>query len=215
MTARRMEDCLDMPLRDVLSEMQGRIMKGTSYFGVRTMRSPIDSWVYQQIIFERKPDLIIEIGNFHGGGVLALAHVLDRLGAGRVVGVDVNHARIPDRVKSHPRVTLIQGNATHASVVDQVTEIASKSREVLIIEDSAHTRETTLAILERYSGLISPGGYFIVEDGICNHGWDWGRGPGPYEAVEQFIAKDSRFVIDRAREAFFITWNPKGFLRRV
>jgi cephalosporin hydroxylase len=59
------------------------------------------------------------------------------------------------------------------------------------------------------------GGYFIVEDGICHHGLEIGPSPGPYEAVETFVAERSEFEIDRSREAFGITWNPKGYLKRV
>jgi cephalosporin hydroxylase len=85
---------------------------------------------------------------------------------------------------------------------------------VMVIEDSAHTFENTLEVLRVFSALIKPGGYFIVEDGICHHGLDVGPNPGPYEAVEAFLAENNAFETDRSRESFFITWNPKGYLRR-
>ena len=85
----------------------------------------------------------------------------------------------------------------------------------MVVEDSAHTYENTLKVLEGYSRLIGIGNYFIVEDGICHHGLDVGPNPGPYEAVETFVAGSSGFVIDRSREAYCITWNPKGYLKRV
>ena len=86
--------------------------------------------------------------------------------------------------------------------------------DVLIIEDSAHTFDNTLNVLKRYSPLIKPGGYFIVEDTICHHGLDVGPSPGPYEAVEAFLEMNPNFESDRSKEPFLITWNPKGYLKR-
>lgn len=84
----------------------------------------------------------------------------------------------------------------------------------MIIEDSAHTYDNTLRVLRTYSPLIRPGNYFIVEDSICHHGLDVGPSPGPYEAIEDFLAEDSTFEIDSSRESFVITWNPKGYLKK-
>ena len=85
---------------------------------------------------------------------------------------------------------------------------------VMIIEDSDHSYENTLDILEMYKDLINPGFYFIVEDTICHHGLDIGPNPGPYEAVETFLSNNPEFEADRSRESFLLTWNQKGFLRR-
>ena len=84
---------------------------------------------------------------------------------------------------------------------------------MLIIEDSSHTYEHTLQVLNIYAPLVKPGGYFIVEDGICHHGLDGGPFPGRFEAVEVFASQHAEFVIDRGREAFLLTWNPKGYLQ--
>src|SRR5476649_2945966 len=96
-----MEEKLDMPLSKVLQIIQDRIMSKTTYFGIRTLKSPMDFWVYQEIIFEKKPDVIIEIGNHRGGSTLALAHICDRLDRGRVIGLDISHAEVPECVKRH------------------------------------------------------------------------------------------------------------------
>ena len=69
-------------------------------------------------------------------------------------------------------------------------------------------------MLNVYCALVKPGGYFIVEDGICHHGLEGGPYPGPYEAIEDFVRQNEHFVIDRSRERFLITWNPKGYLKR-
>ena len=85
----------------------------------------------------------------------------------------------------------------------------------MIIEDSSHTYENTLNVLKTYNPLVTPKSYFIVEDSICHHGLDDGPNPGPYEAVETFMNESCNFEIDRTKESFFITWNPKGFLKKI
>jgi|SRR5450631_609146 cephalosporin hydroxylase len=207
-----MEENLDMPMSKVLQVIQDRILTKTTYFGIQTLKSPIDFWIYQEIIFEKKPDVIIEIGNNRGGSTLALAHICDLLESGRIIGLDISHAHVPENVKKHPRITLIEGDACQS--FEKVRGLILKEENVLVIEDSAHTYDNTLKVLMTYSILIKPGDYFIVEDSICHHGLLAGPKPGPYEAIETFVNANSDFEIDRDRESFLITWNPKGYLKR-
>jgi len=207
-----MEHNLDMPLSDVLAIMQRRIMTGTTYFGVKTLKNPLDFWVYQEIIFEQRPDVIVEIGNHSGGSTLALAHFCDLLGKGRVIGIDISHDKVPEIVRNHPRITLIEGDACES--FNKVDALILAGQSVLVIEDSSHTFDNTLKVLNTYAPLIRSGEYFIVEDSICHHGLNVGPDPGPYEAIEAFVAEHSEFMVDRERESFLITWNPKGFIRR-
>lgn len=207
-----MEDNLDLAVGQVLNRMQSRIMTDTRYFGIRTLKSPLDFWVYQEIICETAPSVIVEIGNYCGGSALALAHLCDNLGKGRVIGCDVSHRDVPPQVRSHPRITLLEGDACES--FGRVKDLIGGDANVLVIEDSAHTYENTLAVLRTYAQLVPPGQYFIVEDGICHHGLSVGPNPGPYEAVETFLAENNEFEADRGKESFFITWNPKGYLRR-
>jgi len=207
-----LEDALGLTLREVLPFLQERSTSRSTYFGVPAVKSPLDLWIYQELIHRLRPDVIVEIGNHAGGSALALAHFFDALGSGRVIGVDVTHAHVHEIVRRHPRVTLIEGDACLA--YDKVSRLIAKDEHVLVIEDSSHTYANTLSVLRTYSPLVKLGGYFIVEDGICHHGLDLGPVPGPYEAIEAFT-EDGVFVSDRTLESFVITWNPKGFLRRV
>lgn len=207
-----MEDNLTMPLSTILQIMQDRLKNQSTYFGVKTLKSPNDFWIYQEIIWEIKPDIIVEIGNFHGGSTLALAHLCDCLGKGRVIGVDLSHDAIPEFIRNHPRITLIEGDACKS--FPKVANLISKDERVIVIEDSSHTYDDTLSVLHLYSTLIKPGDYFIVEDSIVGHGLYLGQRSGPFEAVEMFIKENPDFEIDRTKESFFITWNPKGYLRR-
>lgn len=208
-----MEYSLDIQLRNVLPIIQNRIMKQTTWFGEKSLKNPLDFWVYQEIIYEQRPDIILEIGNRYGGTTLAFAHLLDLLGKGRVIGVDIQHDNIGKKTRDHPRISLIEGDACEKFPL--IMENIDGNEKILIIEDSSHTYQNTLNVLKTYRDLIPVGGYFIVEDSICHHGLDIGPAPGPYEAVETFISEDDRFIIDRSRESFMITWNPKGFLKRV
>lgn len=206
------EESQELPFYKLLEIMQKRIMEKTSYFGITTYKNPIDFWVYQEIIFEQRPDVIIEIGNCFGGSTLAMAHLLDNMSHGKIIGIDISHAEVSILVKRHPRIILIEGDA--CSVYEQAKKLISTQDKVMIIEDSSHSYDNTLNILMKYSSLISPGGYFIVEDGICHHGLDVGPLPGPYDACGDFVRLSDDFEIDRSKESFCITWNPKGFLRK-
>jgi cephalosporin hydroxylase len=208
-----MEHNLSLPFHAVLARIQDGIMQGTSYFGIQTLKSPMDAWIYQEILFESQPDVIIEIGNFHGGSALYLAHLCDSLAKGRVIGIDISHKNLSRLAVDHPRITFIEGDACES--FDRVRSMVQPGEKVLLIEDSAHTYDNTISVLRKYSTLLTEGDYFIVEDGICHHGLEIGPQPGPYEAIEAFIAENESFEIDRSRERFFVTWNPKGYLRKI
>lgn len=200
-----MEDALPMPLKDLLMVIQEKVTRGSTYFGIPTMKSPLDAWVYQELIMEIKPDVIIEIGTWHGGSALMLAHLCDAMGTGRVISIDKN----PAPNLSHPRITWLTGDATKVFL-----QITSKEK-VLVIEDSSHEYQQCLDVLRHYSEFISPGSYLIVEDTICGHGLDTGPRPGAYEAVQTFLAENKNFEVDRTRESYLVTWNPSGYLKRI
>jgi cephalosporin hydroxylase len=206
-----LENRVGAPLAKTLAMMQGRIDRRTSYFGVPAQKCPVDHWVYQEIVFETRPDVIIEIGTAWGGGLLGLAHFCDLMDHGRVIGIDIDLSRVAQVVRDHPRVTLIESDACQA--FPQVASLIQPGEKVMVIEDSAHTYENTLAVLRTYSSLVAAGCYFVVEDSICHHGVNVGPKPGPYEAIETFMKETDRFAIDRSRESFGITWNPIGYLK--
>ena len=207
-----MEESLDRPLSEILPIIQERIVSKTTYFGIETLKCPFDFWVYREIIFEQKPDIIIEIGTHYGGSTLALAHICDNMGHGKIIGLDISHSKVSSLVRDHPRILLIEGDACQS--FEKVKKLILETDNILIIEDSAHTFDNTIKVLMTYSSLIKPGEYFIVEDSNCHHGLDIGPYPGPYEAIKAFLEINRDFESDRSRESFLITWNPKGYLKR-
>lgn len=199
------EDLLPLPLKDLLPIMQEKIKRST-YFGIPTMKSPTDAWIYQEIITELKPDVIIEIGTWHGGSALMFAHLCDALGHGEVISID---PKGPPGFW-HPRITWI---VSDANLIDPALLLEGK--KVLVIEDSSHDYHQCLDVLRRYSPFVPVGSYLIVEDTICYHGLEEGPRPGPYEAVETFLKENKNFVADRNREPYLVTWNPNGYLKRI
>lgn len=200
-------------LRDILEIIQKRITGKSAYWGIPTQKNPMDFWVYQEIIHSIKPDFVIEIGNYMGGSALALAHLLDNLGHGKLIGVDVNGSRLASQAIQHPRITFLEGDAK--TTFPQVKEAVPPTSRVLVIEDSSHEFDHTLEVLRLYSSLVSLDSYLIVEDGICRYGLDVGPSPGPYEAVLAFLEENDEFEIDQDKEDFVLTWNPCGYLKRI
>lgn len=208
-----MEFNLTLPAKAVLGLVQQRLADHTTYLGVQTLKNPLDFWVYQELIWKLRPDVLVEIGNAFGGSTLALAHLLDCTGNGRLIGVDIQHDTFTDAVRGHPRIELITSDACAA--IDTVRARIGPDDTVLVIEDSLHTYENTRGVLEAYGPLVTPGSYLIVEDSHCRHGIDYGPVPGPYEAIADFLGGHPEFESDRTCESFFITCNPTGFLKRL
>lgn len=208
-----LEESLTCSIKQIIPILQNRFVWHTTYFGIRTLRNPLDTWVYQEIIFENKPDVIIEIGTYRGGLTLWLAHLCDSLGKGRVISINVDHNNVSHFVKEHNRVELVLGDANKK--ISDVSKLVNNTDHVLVIEDSSHTYNNTLSVLRTYSELLKTGDWFIVEDTNCHHGLNEGPSPGPYEAVEKFLSERDDFESDRSKESFVITWNPTGFLRKV
>lgn len=186
----------------------------TRYLGIETHQCPLDMWVFQEIVHDVAPTLIVELGTYLGGTTLFLAHLLDVLGNGRVISVDRDlHASRP----THPRIRYSHGETTSAKIVRSVHDFAATADgPVLVIHDADHRRESVLADLELYAPFVTRGSYLIVEDTNVNgHPVLEGWGPGPWEAVETFLTQHSDFQRDAAREKFMLTYCPGGFLRRI
>ena len=188
------------------------VWKDTYWLGTRTQKCPLDLWIYQEILHETRPDLILETGTAHGGSALYLASVCDHLTRGEVVTVDISP--IEGRPE-HDRITYLTGSSTADEVVAEVERHVAGHERVLVILDSDHSRDHVLDELRLYGPWVTPGSYLIVEDTNVNgHPAMAEHGPGPMEALEEFLAETDEFEIDAAREKFFLTFNPRGFLRK-
>ncbi|MBL7094306.1 cephalosporin hydroxylase [candidate division KSB1 bacterium] len=187
---------------------------GNTYWqGIPLLKCPLDLWIYQEIIYEVKPDIIIECGTQEGGSALYLANILDIIGKGQIVTVDV--VEYKNRPK-HNRIFYLMGSSTSIDIFTKITNIVKNNNTVMVILDSDHTMDHVLQELKLYGDLVSKSSYLIVEDGNINgHPVEGRWGPGPYEAITTFLAGNDSFTIDRKREKFYLTMNPNGYLKKV
>lgn len=182
------------------------------WLGTPVTKNPFDLWIYQELLHEQRPDLIIECGTQDGGSAHFLASMCDLLGTGEVITIDIAES---DRRPRHPRITYLTGSSTSDAIVQRVRGAAAGKRRVLAILDSDHSKKHVLEEMQIYGPLVTPGSYLIVEDTNLNGNPVVPNfGPGPREAVEEFMASNADFEIDPEREKFFLTFNPKGYLRK-
>jgi cephalosporin hydroxylase len=184
----------------------------TFWLGYRVLKCPLDLWSYQEILYSLRPELIVETGTYQGGSALFLASICDLLGGGEVLTIDVD--RRDDRPR-HPRITYLTGSSTSNRILRQVRQRAKDTSRVLVILDSGHAKKHVLAELHAYAPLVTPGSYVIVEDTNLNgHPVESDHGPGPAEAVAEFLEGNDAFVRDESRERFMLTFNPGGYLEK-
>ena len=183
-----------------------------TWLGAQALKNPLDLWVYQEILFETRPELIVETGTYRGGSALFLASMCDLLGAGEVVSIDIEPLRAD--YPEHPRITYVGGrSSTDPGVLDEVRARAA-GRAMLVVLDSDHSQAHVEEELRAYAPMVPVGCYVIVEDSNIGQ-IRKDLMPGPLQAIETFLARNREFEVDRAREKFLITFNPSGYLRRV
>jgi cephalosporin hydroxylase len=191
----------------------GGTWKDTYWMGIQTQKCPLDLWIYQEILYEIRPDLIVECGTARGGSALYLASMCELLSRGEVLTIDIEAS---DTRPSHSRIRYLTGSSTDPRIVADVAAACEARTTVLVILDSDHSARHVLAELRAYGPLVTAGSYLIVEDTNVNgHPVFPNYGPGPMEAVHTFLSETSDFRRDRAREKLLLTFNPKGYLRRV
>jgi len=198
--------------RGVCADYGIGLHKQTRYHGVETHKCPLDLWVYQELLCELRPSLVVELGTYLGGTTLFIAHQLDALMNGQILTVDV----VSNDRPAHSRITYLEGDTADERVIDVIGEAASATDgHVLVIHDADHRYEYVIRDLAGYSSFVTPGSYLIVEDTNVNGHpvlADWGA--GPWEAVDDFLKLHGDFERDAAREKFLLSYNPGGFLRR-
>jgi len=196
---------------DTLSIGKGHFK--TTYRGVQTFRCPFDYVMYQMIVSEVQPDLVIEIGTNFGGTTLYLADLMQALGKGVIHSIDIED-RAPKIVKDHPRVTLFpdgwQGYDSNQT---------KNFQKVLVIDDGSHMYEDVAGALDKFAPLVSVGSYYIVEDGILDQlGMKEQYHGGPLKAIREFLPHHPEFEVDRKYCDMFgknATFNVNGYLKRL
>lgn len=186
----------------------------TSWIGAPVWKCPLDLWIYQEILASVRPEVIVECGTNRGGSAYYMGTVCDIIGRGRIVTVDIEDFKQGHPI--HPRVSYLIGSSISAEIVRQIKEFAGDDGPVLVVLDSLHERDHVLEEMRLYGPMVTLGSYLVVEDSNINgHPVNPAFGPGPMEAIKSYLAGSDAFEIDFSREKYFMSFNPRGFLKRV
>jgi len=198
-----------------------------NWLGRPIIQIPQDVFALQEIIWEVKPDLIIETGIAHGGSLIFYASLLELIGRGKVLGIDIDirkHNRKEiERHKMFQRIKMIESSSIDKEVIKKVTKIVKKYKKIMVCLDSLHTHEHVLRELNLYSPFVSKGSYLVVFDTIIEEfpkGFfkdrPWDKGNNPAIAVRAFLEKNKNFIVAKEIEnKLLITATPGGYLKRI
>ena len=203
-----------------------------SWMGRPIIQLPEDMLRIQEVIYQVKPDVIIETGVAHGGSLIFYSTLCKAMDKGRIIGIDIEirpHNR--KAIEEHPlsdRITLIEGSSTALAIVEQVKALVKPDETVLVILDSNHTYAHVYDELEAYAPLVTFGSYIVATDGIMHwlgnaprtqDDWSWNN---PKNAADEFVAKHPEFENTQPTFPFnegnitdMVTYWPGAWLKRI
>lgn len=204
---------------------QNHLSYEIDWLGVPIIQTPEDLALMQEVIYKVQPDVILEVGIAHGGGMIFEASLLELFGHGKVIGVDVE-IREHNRkvVEAHPlakRIEMIEGSSISEDVIREVRKRISHDSTVLVFLDSDHTKSHVLSELELYQEFVKPGSYIVVFDTLASDLAKLGAAKetyidnGPAEAVYEFLKKNDTFQIDVQFNKLYSSHNRDGYLKRI
>jgi cephalosporin hydroxylase len=212
----------------VRETMNKKFIYNFTWMGRPIIQHPHDSMALQELIWQTKPDVIIETGIAHGGSIIFSASMLELVGGdGFVIGIDIDirkHNRA--EIEHHPmfkRIKLIEGSSVAPGTIEQVKQMAAGKKNVMVILDSYHTHEHVMQELQLYGPMVSVNNYMVVfdtwvEDVPENYYPDrpWDKGDNPKTAVFEFLETNKDFIIDKSIEhKLSITLAPDGWLKKI
>lgn len=204
---------------------------GFSWLGRPIIQLPEDMIRIQEVIYDIKPDVIIETGVAHGGSLVFYASLCTAIGKGRVIGIDIeirpHNRKAIEEHRLSPMISLVEGSSVHPNIVDSVRRQIGSAETVLVLLDSNHLKDHVLAELEAYSPLVSPGSYIVACDGIMQQvigaprteeDWTWNN---PLSAIDDFLSSHPEFECVEPDWPFNegvvndrVTYWPRAYLRR-
>ena len=198
-----------------------------TWMGRPIIQYPQDMIAMQEIIWELKPDLIIETGIAHGGSIIYYASILELIGKGEVLGIDIDirsHNRA--EIESHPmskRITMLEGSAISQEIIEKIKPFVEGKKTVMVCLDSNHTHDHVLAELQLYSPFVTVDSYLVAFDTIVEDlpadlykDRPWSVGDNPKTAVWEFLKSNDDFVINNEIDnKLLVSVAPSGYLKRV
>lgn len=186
----------------------------TQWMGKHCWQNIMDLWVLQEVVYEVKPELIIETGTNKAGSTFFYANLFDLMGQGRVVSIDIDRRH----KHTHPRIEFMIGDTVAPETLAKVRKIVESVKgPILVILDSDHSEQHVLKEMEAYAPFVTPNSYFWVQDGVIDTHIMWCRmRPGPLPAIKKFLKTHLNFQVDHEKcQRFVITTHPLGWLKRT
>jgi len=197
-----------------------------SWLGLPIIQNPYDIVLMQELVFGLQPDVIIETGIAHGGSLIFYSSLLELLGKGKVISVDVDIRKHNRKlIEKHPlvkRVTMLEGSSTDARIIAQIKKLIKKKDKVLVVLDSDHRRDHVYNELQAYKNIVSKNSYIVVFDTFMPYllglegEQSYFKDNNAMQAVKRFIKENkSKFVVDKNYNKFFVSSCPDGILKRI
>jgi cephalosporin hydroxylase len=198
-----------------------------SWLGLPVIQMPPDIVALQEVIWETRPQLVIETGIARGGSLVLSASILELIGEGEVLGIDIDiRAHNREAIEAHPlarRIRMVEGSSLDESVLAEARQAAAAVERVMVVLDSDHSHEHVLAELRAYSGLVTVGQFLVVADTFVedipvqeHRRRAWGPGDNPATALRAWLDEADGFEPDPFVNAkLLLTASPGGYLRRV
>lgn len=219
---------LDASLRFFIDTAKYKYSYNFTWLGRPIIQYPQDIVAMQEIIWQVKPDLIIETGIAHGGSLIFYASMMEILGGdGHVLGIDIDireHNRVEiENHRMYKRITMIEGSSVDQEIIRQVNEFSKGNKRILVALDSNHTHDHVYKELQFYSPLVTKDSYLVVFDTVIEDMPEdffpdrlWGKGNNPKTAVYEFLKTNDRFEIDKEiQNKLLITVAPDGYLKCI
>ena len=198
-----------------------------TWMGRPIIQYPQDMIAMQEIIWDIQPDLIIETGIAHGGSLVFYASILELIGNGQVIGIDIDIRQHNKKmILEHPmikRIKMVEGSSVSQDIFKQVEEEAKRHKTIMVCLDSNHTHDHVLQELKLYGNLVSKGSYMVVFDTIVEYLPDdylpnrpWKKSDNPKSAVDEYLISNSDFSIqEEIDNKLLISVAPGGYLKKI
>lgn len=196
--------------------LRGGTWQQCTWLGISMLKHPADMMLYAEVLWDTRPDLVIETGTYAGGSALFMATVMDSYGTGHILTIDSEPTTRWH--PTHPRISYLGGrSSTDPKVIARVSELVSDyvpaKAGVMVILDSDHARDHVYTELESYADFVTPGCFLVVEDTEINgHPVLESHGPGPQEAVDMWLPENPEFRADPQCEKYL--WTAHAWLKK-
>lgn len=222
---KNIKDLEETAIRWLKVSAENRLSYEIDWLGVPIIQTPEDMILMQELIFKIQPDVIIESGIAHGGSLIYYASLMELIGEGNIIGIDIEIREHNRKViEKHPmfkRIKLIEGSSISEETIEKIRKIVPKNSKVIVCLDSNHTKNHVFKELQLYKSFVNPGSYIVVFDTSSSKLAEIGAlnkiylNNGPMEAVIEFLEMNNDFKIDQRYNKLYISSSPNGYLKRI